>query len=136
MPQDTNHHQNLFGGRVLELIDKASAIVAMRHCHTPVVTASIDRVDFIAGAREGSILILEAAMNAAFRTSMEIGVTVHTEDPLSGEKRLTCRALVTLVAVDGQGRPVPVPGLVPASAEEHAAAAEAAARRQARRRSS
>src|SRR6185436_3185128 len=83
MPEDTNHHGNIFGGRVLALIDKASAVAAMRHCHAPVVTASIDRVDFLAGAKQGSILILEAALNAVFRTSMEVGVIVLAEDPLS-----------------------------------------------------
>src|SRR5437867_11403197 len=89
MPEDTNHRGNIFGGRILALIDKASAVAAMRHCHTPVVTASIDRVDFLAGAKEGSILILEADLNAVFRTSMEVGVTVFAEDPLSGARHLT-----------------------------------------------
>src|SRR5438093_6631604 len=79
MPEDSNHHGNVFGGRVLALIDKAGAIAGMRHCHAPVVTAAIDRVDFLAGAREGSILIVEASLNAAFRSSMEIAVSVLAE---------------------------------------------------------
>jgi len=132
MPEDTNHHGTIFGGRVLALIDKASAVAGMRHCHTPVVTAAIDRVDFLAGAREGSILILEAALNAAFRTSMEVGVTVLAEDPLTGQRHMTCRAFVTLVAVGDDGRAVPVPPLQPADDEERKRAAEGAERRRIR----
>jgi acyl-CoA hydrolase len=132
MPEDTNHRGNIFGGRVLALIDKASAISAIRHCHTPVVTASIDRVDFLAGARVGSILILEAALNAVFRTSMEVGVTVLAEDPLSGDRHLTCRAFVTLVAVNEAGRPMPVPALQVHGAEQEKRAREAAERRRRR----
>ena len=133
MPEDTNHHGNIFGGRVLALIDKASAIAAMRHCHAPVVTAAIDRVDFLGGAREGSILILEAILHAAFHTSMEVGVSVHAEDPMSGARHSTCRALVTLVAVDPSGRPMAVPSLV-ARTDEEAAIARAAAERRERRK--
>jgi len=133
LPEDTNTHGNIFGGRVLALIDKASAIAALRHCHAPVVTASIDRVDFLAGAREGSILILEAILHAAFRTSMEVGVTVHAEDPLSGGRHLTCRALVTLVAVDGSGHPVAVPALQARNEQEAQRAKEAAERRERRK---
>ena len=114
------------------MIDNASAIVALRHCHTPVVTAAIDRVDFLAGARLGSILILEGMMNAAFRTSMEVAVIVFAEDPLSGERHLTCRALVTLVAVDQDGRSVPVPPLSARNDEERRRAGEAAERRRRR----
>jgi len=132
MPEDANHFGNIFGGRVLALIDKAGAVVGMRHCHTPVVTAAIDRVDFLAGAREGSILILEAVLNAVFRTSMEVGVTVLAEDPLTGERHLTCQALVTLVAVDGTGHPVPVPKLVSQSDDERRRAQEAVERRRRR----
>ena len=129
MPEDSNIHGTIFGGRVLALIDKAGAIVAMRHCHTTIVTASIDRVDFIAGAREGSILILEAVLNAVFRTSMEVGVTVHAEDPLTGDRHLTCRALLTTVAVDAGGRPVPVPPLEAYTDDDRRRAREAAERR-------
>lgn len=133
MPEDANSRGTVFGGRVLALIDKASAITAMRHCHTPVVTAAIDRVDFLAGAREGSILILEGVLNAAFRTSMEIGVTVFAEDPLSGDRRLTCRAFVTLVSVDEKGCPQAVPPLEAGNEEERMRAVEAAARRRRQR---
>jgi len=132
MPEDSNHHGNVFGGRVLALIDKAGAIAGMRHCHAPVVTAAIDRVDFLAGAREGSILIVEASLNAAFRSSMEIAVSVLAEDPLSGERHLTCRAFVTLVSVDERGRPVPVPPLDLRNDDERRRSEEAAERRRRR----
>jgi acyl-CoA hydrolase len=129
LPEDANTRGTIFGGRVLALIDKAGAIVAMRHCRTLVVTAAIDRVDFLAGARTGSILILEGVMNAAFGTSVEVSVTVQSEDPLTGHRHLTCRAFVTLVAVDDSGRPVPVPRLEPITAEDRLRAAQALERR-------
>jgi len=129
MPENANNRGTVFGGHVLALIDKASAIVAMRHCRTPVVTAAIDRVDFLAGAHLGSILILEGRLNAAFRTSLEVGVTVHAEDPLSGERHLTCRAFVTFVAVDERGGPVAVPPLAARTDEERLRAAQAAERK-------
>ena len=129
MPQNANNLGTVFGGHVLALIDKTSAIVAMRHCHAPVVTVAIDRVDFLAGARLGSVLILEGILNAAFRTSIEIGVTVLAENPLSGERHLTCRAFVTFVAVDEEGRPAPVPPLEARTDEERRRADEAAERR-------
>lgn len=133
MPEDANNHGTIFGGRVLALIDKASAVVAIRHCHTPVVTAAIDRVDFLAGAKPGSILILEGSLNAVFRSSMEIGVTVTSEDPLTGVRQLTCRAFVTLVAVGEHGEPVPVPPVALTTPEELSRAAEAAERRRRRK---
>src|SRR5262245_54332218 len=129
LPEDANTHGTIFGGRVLALIDKAGAIVGMRHCRTLVVTAAIDRVDFLAGARTGSILVLEAVMNEAFGTSMEVSVSVLSEDPLTGDRHLTCRALVTLVAVDDSGRPVPVPRLEPLTDEDRSRAAQARERR-------
>lgn len=136
MPEDANNFGNIFGGRVLALIDKAGAIVAMRHARSPVVTAAIDRVDFHAGARQGSILVLEGVLNAVFKTSMEVGVTVEAEDPLSGDRHLTCRAFLTLVAVDLSGCPVTVPGLRLRSDEERTRANEAVLRRQRRQSSS
>lgn len=131
MPEDTNHFGDIFGGRVLALVDKAGAIAAIRHCRHEVLTASIDSVDFLSSVKEGWILTLEAGVQAAFRSSMEIGVEVLAENPLTGERRLTCRAFLTLVAVTPEGRPVPVPPLlVETDAErEHAEAATERRRR-------
>ena len=126
LPEDTNARGCIFGGRVLALVDKCAAIVAMRHSRSEVVTASLDSVDFRSGARVGDILILSGRMNAVFRSSMEVEVEVHSEDPLTGSRHLTTRAFVTMVALDPEGRPVIAPrlALVSDADKERAAAAE------------
>ena len=129
LPEDSNPRGSIFGGRVLALIDKAGAIAAIRHCRREVVTASIDSVDFLSPVKEGYILVLEAEVGAVFRSSMEISVRVLAENPLTGERRTTCTAFITLVALDEHGRPVAVPPLLAETDAERQAAVEAAARR-------
>lgn len=129
LPEDTNPRGHIFGGRVLALVDKCAAVVAMRHARTEVVTAALDSVDFRSGARTGDILLLHGRLNAAFASSMEIEVEVHAEDPEEGSQRLTTRAFVTMVAVDTSGRPCPVPRLRLETPAEIARANEAAGRR-------
>lgn len=132
LPEDSNPEGSIFGGRVLALIDKCAAIVGMRHARSDVVTVSVDSVVFLNKVRIGNVLLLAGRINAAFGSSMEVEVSVQSEDPPSGERRLTTTALVTIVSVDPAGRPQPAPGLVLATAEERGRAAEAAGRRAAR----
>jgi len=132
MPEDTNHFGDIFGGRVLALVDKAGAVAAIRHCRREVLTASIDSVDFLSSVKEGWILTLEAEVQAAFHSSMEVGVEVWAENPLSGERRQTCRAFLTLVAIGPEGRPVVVPPLAPETPEQHRRAEAASERRRQR----
>lgn len=134
LPEDTNQYGHAWGGRVMTLIDKAAAIAATRHCRTNVVTASVDSLVFRAPVKLGHILKLFARVNAAFRTSMEVGVKVLSEDPLSGLQAHCCSAYVTMVALDATGKPTPVPGLVPSSPEDRRRQREAAQRRRARLR--
>ncbi len=132
MPEDTNHFGDIFGGRVLALVDKAGAVAAIRHCRREVLTASIDSVDFLSPVKEGYILTLLAEVQAVFRTSMEVSVEVWGENPLSGERKMTCRAFLTVVAVGEDGRPTPVPPLSLETEGERHRAAEAAERRRLR----
>ena len=132
LPEDTNPEGSIFGGRVLALIDKCAAIVAMRHARSEVATVSLDSVTFLSKVRVGYVLMLRGRINAAFGSSMEIEVSVHSEDPLSGEERLTTTALVTMVAVDASGRPCSAPRLLLTSEDERRRAEQAAARRKAR----
>ncbi|MDH3284758.1 MAG: acyl-CoA thioesterase [Acidobacteriota bacterium] len=132
MPADTNNTGHIFGGRVLALADKVAAMTAMRHCRLPVVTASIDRVDFIRPIKSGMIATMTGEINATFHTSMEVGVTVDAEDALSGSRHTACRALITIVAIDPGGRPVPVPGLELENDDQRERSARAARRRKAR----
>ena len=132
LPEDTNQYGHAWGGRVMTLIDKAAAIASTRHCRTNVVTASVDSLVFRAPVKLGHILQLYASVNAAFRSSMEIGVKVLSEDPLSSLQAHCCSAFVTMVALDATGRPTPVPGLLPESSEDRRRQRDAARRRRAR----
>ena len=132
LPEDSNPKGSIFGGRVLALIDKCAAIVGMRHARSEVVTVSVDSVVFLNKVRIGNVLLLSGRIHAAFGSSMEVEVSVHSEDPLTGERKLTTTALVTIVAVDESGRPHPAPGLVLKTADERARAGEASRRRAAR----
>lgn len=129
LPEDTNPRGTVFGGRVLALIDKCAAIVAMRHARTEVLTVALDSVEFHNSVRVGDILVLRGRLNAAFTSSMEIEVEVHSEDPLSGERNLTTRAFVTMVAVDADARPTRVPALSFVDDDERRRFAEAKKRR-------
>ena len=132
LPEDTNPHGSVFGGRVLGLIDKCAAAVALRHARSHVLTASLDSVVFLNRVRLGNLLLLHGRINAAFGSSMEVEVEVWAEDPLSGERTLTTTAFVTMVAVDARGRPHPVPRLELRSDEERSRAELATRRREAR----
>jgi acyl-CoA hydrolase len=129
LPEDSNPEGSIFGGRVLALIDKCAAIVAMRHARSEVATVSLDSVTFLSKVRVGYVLMLDGRINAAFGSSMEIEVSVHSENPLSGRKRLTTKALVTMVSVDESGKPWPAPQLLLTTDEERQRAEQAATRR-------
>lgn len=129
MPGDANVLGNVFGGRVMALIDKAAAMVGIRHCRSIVVTASVDSIDFIAPIRLADIMSFHARITQAFRTSLEVRVDVHCEDPRSGKRLLATSAFATMVSLDSSGKPQPVPTLVLESDAERAEAAAADKRR-------
>ena len=129
IPEDTHPLGNIFGGRVMALIDKAAAIVGMRHCRTQVATASVDSLTFVSPIRLGSIIILEGRIHNVFRSSMEVGVRVESEDALTGERRHTTTAFVTIVSIDAAGKPLPAPPLLLRTDEERRLAQEASDRR-------
>lgn len=129
LPSDANNLNSAFGGKVMEWIDICGAIAAQRHCREVVVTASIDDLHFHSPIRVGWIAQLRARVLAAFRTSMEVGVTVHAENPLTGERSLTTSAVMTFVALNKDGGRVMVPPLKLELEEERVAAREAEDRR-------
>jgi acyl-CoA hydrolase len=129
LPEDSNSRGSIFGGRVLALIDKCAAIVAIRHARSEVVTASLDSVVFRSGVSVGNVLVLHGRLNAVFSSSMEIEVEVHAEDPLTGARRLTTRAFVTMVTLGPGGHPVAAPPLTLESDEDRGRAHAAATRR-------
>jgi acyl-CoA hydrolase len=113
MPTHTNGVGGMmFGGVVMQWIDVCGGVAAMRHAGGPVVTASIDRLDFLSPIRVGEVVVLLAQVNFVHKTSMEVGCRVETEDPSTRSRRYTTKAYLTFVAVDEFGHPRPVPPLV------------------------
>ena len=118
LPNDANPLGNLIGGRVMHLVDISGAIAAMRHARIPVVTASVDHMTFLHPVHIGELVILKSTVNRVFRTSMEVGVKVFVENMRTGLVRHTSSAYLTFVAIDSGGGRVPLPQVIPESAEE------------------
>ena len=118
LPNDANVLGNLLGGKIMHLVDLAGAIAAIRHCRHPVVTASVDHVDFIHPVKIGQMIRLRSSVNRAFTTSMEVGVKVWVEDLLSGAEKHVSSAFLTFVAINRDGSRVPVPQVVPETQDE------------------
>jgi acyl-CoA hydrolase len=132
LPGEANSLGAAFGGHVMSWIDMTAAIAAQRHCRMTSVTASMDELHFHSPLRVGWVAVLHARVLAAFRTSMEVGVTVHAEDPRTGERNLTTSALITFVALDEKGQRGQVPSLRLETDAERAAEQAAHKRRNAR----
>src|SRR6266403_1538109 len=120
----------LLGGHVMHLVDVVAAMAASRHSNSYVVTASVDYIDFRNPVNLGEIVILMSQVNRVFNTSMEVGVEVYSENPLTGERKHTTTAYVTFVALDEFSKtPKAVPPLIVKTAEEKRRWREAGARR-------
>jgi acyl-CoA hydrolase len=118
MPQDTNQYGTAFGGVIMSWIDIVASMVAQRHSQRVVVTVSIDRITFDAPVYVGEHVVLKGSVNYVGNTSMEIGVRVSKENPMTGETEITTRAYLTFVALDENKKPVSVPGLIVETEEE------------------
>ena len=132
LPQDANPAGNVHGGVILKYIDTAGGIVAARHARSNVVTASIDRMDFLKPAYIGEVVTFLASVNLVGSTSMEVGVRVECENPITGETRHAGSAYLTYVALDAERRPHAVPPLILETEDDRRRNREAAARREAR----
>src|SRR4051812_16678071 len=127
--QDANTAGNVHGGTIMKLCDEVAGIAAIRHCGVRVVTAGMDRMTFNHPVLVGNLVTCRATVNAAWRTSMEVGVRVEAEDIRSGEVTHTSTAYLTMVALDDQGHPAKVPPLAPESDDEQRREREAQLRR-------
>jgi len=132
LPNDTNLLGNLLGGKLMHWMDVACGMSASRFANQVVVTAAVDNLIFHHPIKLGELVNLKAFVTWSGRTSMEIMVKVFAEDTLSGKTRLANEAFFTFVAVDQQGKPVPVPGLVLKDKNEKLLYAEAGRRREER----
>jgi acyl-CoA hydrolase len=126
---DANNGGNVHGGVIMYLCDEVAGIAAVRHSGCRVVTVAMDRMTFQHPVYVGHLLTLKATVNAAWSTSMEVGVRVEAEDIRSGEKTSTSTAYLTMVALDDDGRPTAVPAIAPQTPDEERRAREAQLRR-------
>ena len=116
---DANAHGNVHGGVIMRLVDESAAIVAIKHSQCPtVVTARVERFDFLSPAYIGDVVSVHCEMHFVGRTSMEVGVEIMAENIVSGEVRRIGSSYVIYVAIDENGKPTPVPPLWPAGDEE------------------
>ena len=131
-PADANALGNLFGGRLMQFIDLVGAVAASRHARAPVVTASMDHLDFVAPVRVGELLILKASVNRAFKTSMEVGVRAMVEEVREQRLRHVSSAYLTYVAVDRDGKGISIPRIVAETEHQKRRYDEAGRRREIR----
>lgn len=131
-PNDLNSKYTVFGGLVMGLCDRTALIVAERHSGSSCVTAAVDSLNFVAPARAGDTLIIKAAANRSWRSSMEIGVRVSAENSYTGESRHVVSAYLTFVALNEDGVPQSVPPVSPKTAVEKRRFKDAGSRRQQR----
>lgn len=125
---DANSAGFVHGGTVMRLVDEAAGLAAIKHSGRRVVTAGMDRMTFLTPVFVGELLRCSAAVNAVWRTSMEVGVRVEAENPFSGEARHTSTAYLTMVVLE-DGKPVPAPRLLVESDDERRRQREAELRR-------
>jgi acyl-CoA hydrolase len=126
---DANAAGNVHGGTIMKLCDEAAGLAAIRHSRSRVVTAAVDRMTFLVPVLVGELVAFHAAVNAVWSTSMEVGVRVEAENPRTGEVRHTNSAYFTMVALDADGRPAPVPPVDASTPEAIRRQSEAQARR-------
>ena len=129
LPNDANMLGNVLGGKVMHLVDMAAALAAVRHSRCSAVTASVDHMNFLHPIPLGQLIVLRSSVNRVFRTSMEIGVRVEVENLKTGEIRHTSSAYLTFVALDKDGQRVPIPPVIPETADEKRRYEEAGHRR-------
>jgi len=118
LPNDTNNLNTVFGGKVMQYMDLCAAMSAYKFARTAVVTASVDRLDFLAPARVGDMLILKSSVNYNHNSSMEVGVRIDAENVKTGKRRHTASAYLTFVSLDENGKPQKVDNIIPESDNE------------------
>lgn len=131
-PNDLNAYGTLFGGRVLDLCDRTAGVVAKRHSGRVCVTLGIDSVRFLAPAKHGDILVLKAAVNRVWKTSLEIGIKVFKEDFRTQQRVHILSAYFTFVALDDHLKPVEISPIQPETDEEKRRFVQAQERRKLR----
>jgi acyl-CoA hydrolase len=129
LPNDANPMGFMLGGAVMHLIDIAGAIAAFRHAHELMVTAAVDGLEFLNPIRVGDFIVLKARVTGVFTTSLEVEVTVFSEEALTGRRQMTSRAHLTFVTLARDGVRAQIPPLLVETEEEKQQQADAVTRR-------
>ncbi len=132
LPEHANAYGNVHGGVIMKIVDEAGGICAMRHANRPCVTVAIDEMSFLSPVNVGELLSCRASVNYVGKSSIEVGVKVHAENPITGEVTHTNSAYLVYVAIDDQGRPCGVPPLLYESDEERRRGEQGRARQELR----
>lgn len=117
-PNDVNNHNTLFGGKLMSDMDMVASISAVRHARKEVVTASTDSVDFLSPITQQDSICIESFVTWTGSSSMEVFVKVIAENLITGTRKIAATAFLTFVALDEDGKPTKVPGIVPETEEE------------------
>jgi uncharacterized protein (TIGR00369 family) len=129
---DANLGGLVHGGVIMKLVDTAAGLAAIKHAGGMCVTVTMDEMTFLAPVHVGDTVTVKASVNDVGTTSLEIGVRVESEDIVSGRRTHTSSAYLVFVALDGEGRPRPVPGIVAETSDEERRQREAKIRRETR----
>jgi uncharacterized protein (TIGR00369 family) len=129
---DANVAGNVHGGVIMRLVDTAAALAAIRHAGGLCVTVSIDEMSFLEPVHIGDVLVLHASVNDVGHTSMECGVRVEAESPISGRRVHAASAYLVFVAIDDEGHPRAVSPIEPETEVERRRQREAKLRRETR----
>ncbi len=132
-PDTANFSGKVHGGAILKLLDQVAYACASRYAGRYVVTLSVDQVMFRQPIQVGELVTFLASINHTGTSSMEVGIKVIAEDIRSQVVRHVNSCFFTMIAVGDDGRPVPVPALVPATDDQKRRHAAAEARRAMRR---
>src|SRR5436309_4111705 len=120
LPNDANPMGNVHGGSIMKMVDIAAAVAAMRHCRRQVVTVALDHMSFLEPAYIGDLITITSQVEYVGSTSMLVRAEVVAENPATGRRVHTSSCVLTFVALNDEGRPVPVPGLIAETPEEQA----------------
>jgi acyl-CoA hydrolase len=127
--QDANTAGNVHGGMIMKMCDEVAGVAAVRHSSGRVVTAAMDRMTFNHPVFVGQLVTVKATVNAAWRSSMEVGVRVESENVRTGEVMHTSTAYLTMVSLGDDGEPQPVAEIAPETDDERRRQREAQLRR-------
>lgn len=118
LPEHANAYGNVHGGLIMKMVDETGGIAAMRHAQRPCVTVAMDSMSFVSPVHVGELLCCVASVNYVGKSSLEVGVRVHAENPITGVITHTNSAYLVYVAIDDDGRPTQVPALLLETDEE------------------